>query len=264
MRGEPEPRQFENRNTINRSKWSENWIIYDQNLLIQKDFEYICEAVFNFYQHHLDKFIRKNDKLWMDFCKTFIQKDAQGNDKVYLDLDTRAYDLTDPTVQVPATEKTVQPIPEDHFSFSTKMMAMSLQLYQEQVEHRFCPYAQFAYDKLVHFVDSRKELTQQSYRYFCEHAYNQFFVHEAFHQSARSRTRAKDIGNDTPLPESTKLSAYVWVQDDKAYKHVPKQRLLDDEVEGPFTPEEYDVEMQEASEKDSQEGDERWNKFWRY
>ena len=27
--------------------------------------------VFDFYQCHWDKFIRKNDKLWIDFCKTF-------------------------------------------------------------------------------------------------------------------------------------------------------------------------------------------------
>ena len=133
-------------------------------------------------------------------------------------------------VEVPATEYTVQPCPEDHLSFSMKLMVMALQLYQDKVEKSFCPYVQYAYDKLTQFVDSRKEMTQRSYWYFCEHAYNQFFVHEAFHQLARARTKAKEIGADTPLHSSTKLDGYAWIQDHGEIKHVPKERLQDDEL----------------------------------
>ena len=60
LRGEHPPRDFENRGTIDQDQWSENWKVYSTNL-----------EVFDFYQCHLDKFIRKNDKLWIDFCKTF-------------------------------------------------------------------------------------------------------------------------------------------------------------------------------------------------
>ena len=39
-------------------------------------------------------------------------------------------------------------------------------------------------------------MTAESYRFFVEHAYNQFFQHESFHISARSKTKAKDIGQE--------------------------------------------------------------------
>ena len=59
----------------------------------------------------------------------------------------------------------------------------------------FVNFTVFALNKLRQFVDSRKELTAQSYRFFVEHAYNQFFQHEAFHQSARARTKVKECGS---------------------------------------------------------------------
>ena len=56
---------------------------------------------------------------------------------MYLELDTRAGDMTILNVEVPATEYTVQPCPEDHLSFSMKLMVMALQLYQDKVEKVF-------------------------------------------------------------------------------------------------------------------------------
>jgi hypothetical protein len=40
--------------------------------------EWLAEAVFQFYQVHLDRLIRENDKLWGDFCKK--KYDVDGNE----------------------------------------------------------------------------------------------------------------------------------------------------------------------------------------
>ena len=71
---------------------------------------------------------------------------------------------------------------------------MAIDLYEDEAPANFCHFTVFALNKLRQFVDSRKELTAQSYRFFVEHAYNQFFQHEAFHQSAQARTKVRGCG----------------------------------------------------------------------
>ena len=51
----------------------------------------------------------------------------------------------------------------------------------------------------------------------------QFFQHEAFHQSARARTRVKDIhGGD--FHTSKKLDGYIWIASDSKFKQVWKDQ----------------------------------------
>jgi len=138
--------------------------------------------------------------------------------------------MNDPGVEVPMNKKTVIPEPERHFSFSTKLMVLAIDLYEEEAPKEFCPYTIFALKKLRQFVDSRKEMTAQSYRFFVEHAYNQFFHHEAFHQSAAARTKAKDIGAGE-FQTSTKLAGYVWIAGEKKMTLVPKDQADDVDME---------------------------------
>ena len=105
-----------------------------------------------------------------------------------------------------------------------------MELYQDEAPREFCHYTPFAYRKLKQFVDDRKEMTAQSYRFFVEHAYNQFFQHEAFHQSARARTKAKDL-NAGDFHTSTKLDGYVWVASSEKMAHVPKGQADDVDME---------------------------------
>eukprot|EP00435_Cladocopium_sp_Y103_P003598 s8614_g1.t1 len=104
-------------------------------------------------------------------------------------------------------------------------MLLAIQLYMERAETRFHPFTQYAYEKLESYVESKKQITQESYRHFVEHAYNQFFVHSAFLESSRSRTKAKDIGATEPLGISTKLDGYVWIQDSKGTRRIPKSKV---------------------------------------
>ena len=73
----------------------------------------------------------------------------------------------------------------------------------------------------MEFVEPRKELTKESYRHFVEHAYNQFFQHEAFHSSACSKTHAKDLSAGE-FKTSTKLKAYTWVTNDGRVARIKK------------------------------------------
>ena len=161
--------------------------------------------------------------MWGDFCKK--KYDDDGND-IGLELNTCGYDMTDPNVEVPMTKKTIIPDPETHFSFSTKLMVLAIDLYQNEAPRGFCPYTNFAYKKLTQFVDSRKDMTAQSYRFFVEHAYNQLFQHEAFHQSARARTKAKDLGAGE-FHTSAKLDGCVWLANTDKMVHVPKDQADD-------------------------------------
>ena len=138
--------------------------------------------------------------------------------------------MNDPGVGVPMNKKTAIPEPERHFSFSTKLMVLAIDLYEEEAPKEFCPYTIFALKKLRQFVDSRKEMTAQSYRFVVEHAYNQFFHHEAFHQSAAARTKAKDIGAGE-FQTSTKLAGYVWIAGEKKMTLVPKDQADDVDME---------------------------------
>ena len=203
-------------------------LLYERDLTIQEDTEWMAEAVYVFYSKHLDKLIRENDRMWGDFCKKV--KDEHGNELDQLELNTFGYDLRNPNVEVPMNKKTIIPDPEKHFSFSTKMMVLAMELYQDEAPREFCHYTTFAYRKLKQFVDDRKEMTAQSYRFFVEHAYNQFFQHEAFHQSARARTKAKDL-NAGDFHTSTKLDGYVWVASSEKMAHVPKGQADDVDME---------------------------------
>ena len=121
------------------------------------------------------------------------------------------FDLTDPTTVVTPTPKTVIPEPEKHFSCTTILMVMALELYQEESERKFCHYVTYAHQKLVNVVESRKQMTTEFYKFFIEHAYNPFVTHSAFHTSARAKTKAKDITGHGITHVSTKLTGYVWI-----------------------------------------------------
>ena len=137
-----------------------------------------------------------------------------------LELDTLGYDMGDPNMKVPMNKNTVIPEAETHISFSTKLMVMAIDLYEQEAPSEFSPYTIYALKKLRQFVDSRKEITAQSYRFFVEHAYNQFFQHEAFHQSAIARTRVREFGAGE-FSTSTKLAGYVWIAGERKMTHVP-------------------------------------------
>ena len=70
-------------------------------------------------------------------------------------------------------------------------------------------------------------MTAESHRFFIENAYKQFFQHEFFHTSARSKTKAKDVGASGILHTSTKLSGYVWVGSETKLAHVPEDQAGD-------------------------------------
>ena len=138
--------------------------------------------------------------------------------------------MTIPGIQVPMNKKTVIPEPERHFSLSTKLMVMAIDLYEEEAPPSFCHFTTFALKKLRQLVDSRKEMTAQSYRFFVEHAYNQFFQHEAFHQSATARTKVREFTTGE-FHTSTKLEGYVWIAGGGNVKHVPKDQADDVDME---------------------------------
>ena len=228
MRGQVEPAGWEDRFSISRENWREKFLLYERDLAIQKDMEYLSEAVFVFYTKHLDQFIRENNKLWGDFCKRKVDRD--GNILDALELNTHGYDMTTQGITVPMNKRTVIPEPERHFSFSTKMMIMAIDLYEDEAPANFCHFTIFALNKLRQFVDSRKELTAQSYRFFVEHAYNQFFQHEAFHQSARARTKVKECGTGD-YHISTKLDGYIWIAGNEKIAHIPETEKANVDME---------------------------------
>ena len=157
--------------------------------------------------------IRKNDKLWGDFCrKRYVWNEATEDYEEYLELSTKGYHTSDPSVVIPSTSKTVNPEPEKHFSFSTMLTVMAIELYQDESERQlFATMSPMLIKNLSNFVESRKQMTVESYRFFIENAYNDFFQHESFRTSARSKTKAKDIGASGILHTSTKLAGYVWL-----------------------------------------------------
>ena len=124
-----------------REQWSENWLLYERGLMIQEDLEWLAEAVYQFYQKHLDKLIRENDRMWGDFCKE--RYDDDDGHELGLELNSAGYDMTDPDVEIPMTKKTIIPDPETHFSFPTKLMVLAIDLYQHEALRDFCPYTHF-------------------------------------------------------------------------------------------------------------------------
>ena len=69
LRGQGRPPGWEDRFDIEREQWSENWLLYERDLMIQADLEWFAEAVYQFYKEHLDKLIGENDRMWGEFCK---------------------------------------------------------------------------------------------------------------------------------------------------------------------------------------------------
>ena len=70
-------------------------------------------------------------------------------------------------------------------------------------------------------------MTTESYKFFIEHAYNQFVTHSAFHTSARAKTKAKDITGHGITHVSTKLSGYVWIGSKTKLVHIPEDQADD-------------------------------------
>ena len=228
MRGQGPPNNWENRFNIPMNSWHETWLNYQGDHDIQEDMEWLSEAVFQFYQVHLDRMIRKNELLWGDFCKPkYHWNEVKEEYEKYLDLNMAGFDLTDPTTVVTPTPKTVIPEPEKHFSFTTILMVMAIELYQEESERKFCQYVTYADQQLVNFVESRKQMTTESYKFFIEHAYNQFVTQSAFHTSARAKTKAKDITGHGITHVSTKLSGYVWIGSQTKLVHIPEDQAFD-------------------------------------
>eukprot|EP00435_Cladocopium_sp_Y103_P063415 s194_g25.t1 len=251
--------------------WSENFKMYRRDEFIQQDLEILTEPVFDMYQKHLDKLIRSNDKLWGVFC--LQRKDPSGNILGLELVMPPGWKKGDPAVEM--NKDHIIPQPELHFSFSTKMLLLAVQLYRQNVEYTFHPFPQFAFEKLVSYVESRKKMAQESYRHFVEHAYNQFFVHQAFHESSRSRTRAKDSGATEPFGVSTisslstkhsmnhhvqeqgqrtvelqNLSGYpqnlmltFWIQDSTGTRRIPKSRVDEDPIQSDDPPQAQDTPM---------------------
>ena len=87
-------------------------------------------------------------------------------------------------------------------------------------------------------------MTAESYRFFIEKAYNQFFQHECFQISARSKTKAKDIGASGALHTSTKLSGYVWLGNDTNLVHVPEDQVGDVQMDADDEAEEEQMNCQ--------------------
>ena len=123
-------------------------------------------------------------------------------------------------------------------------MVMAIELYQHESERRFCHFVTYAHQKLklVSFVESRKQMTTESYKLFIEHAYNQFVTHEAFHTSAVSKTKAKDITGHGIHQVSTKLSGYVWIGSTTKIVHTKEDQADDVVME--------DVEIEDEDETD--------------
>ena len=76
MRGQGEPPGWEDRFDIDRERWSENWLLYERDLMIQKDMEWLAEAVFKFYRKASRQVDQRNDKLWRDFCQKKFDDDG--------------------------------------------------------------------------------------------------------------------------------------------------------------------------------------------
>ena len=154
--------------------------------------------------------IRKNHLLRGDVCKKVVKRDpvtGQTEETKLLDLV-----FLPGATEVPPEPSNVIPKPEKHFSFSTTLMVLATELYFAKVpDHKLSSYAKFPYQKLVEFVESRKEMTRSSYRHFVEHAYTQFVQHKSFHSAACSKTTTKDVYASGMFDTSTKLEAYTWV-----------------------------------------------------
>eukprot|EP00435_Cladocopium_sp_Y103_P052220 s573_g16.t1 len=187
--------------------------MYRRDELIQSDFEWLMEAVFDFYQRDLDNLIRSNERLWGDFCMRREDENGKTEDE---EGNTLGLEMVPPPggflpdKEYKLSKHNIIPFPEKHFSFSTKMMLLAIQLYKERSDYQFHPFTQFAFDKLESYVESKKQLTKESYRHFVEHAYNQFFVEEM---------------DDVPMPDDEQPDPYAEFPDEmKVDEDQPEQQ----------------------------------------
>ena len=158
MRGQGPPNNWEKkRRNIPMNSWHETWLNYQRDLEIQEDMEWLSEVVFQFYQVHLDRMIRKNELLWGDCCKPkYHWNEVTEEYEKYLDLNMTGFDITDPTTVVTPTPKTAIPEPEKHVSFTTILMVMAIEPYQEESTRKFCHNVTYAHQKLVSLVWNRE------------------------------------------------------------------------------------------------------------
>ena len=146
MRGQVEPAGWEDRFSISRENWREKFLLYETDLAIQKDMEYLSEAVFVFTPSILISSSERTTSSGETSCKRKVDRD--GNILDALELNTHGYDMTIQGITVPMNKRTVIPEPERHFSFSTKMMIMAIDLYEDEAPANFCHFTIFALNKL--------------------------------------------------------------------------------------------------------------------
>ena len=82
-------------------------------------------------------------------------------------------------------------------------------------------------------------MTAQPYKFLVEHAYNQFFQHEAFMNLHVQEQRQRILVQVNFTP-STKLDGYVWIGTRDNIVHIPKNHT-------------EDVEMQEGNAEEEEE-----------
>ena len=135
-----------------------------------------------FYQVHLDRMIRKNELLWGDFCKPkYHWNEVKEEYEKYLDL---KHDRLWPHRSKYGCDTNSK----DSHSWTWKSISHSQQLWwwwqmnfsKENLKGSFATMSHMLIKKLVNFVESRKQMTIESYKFFIEHAYNQFVTHSAF------------------------------------------------------------------------------------
>ena len=229
--------------------WPQEWHEYERNEFIQKDFEWLAEAVYDLFQNHLTQLIRQNHLLWGDFCKR-IKNVSTGADGPLLDLIGG---------NVEVSKDTVQPEPEKHFSFSTRLMMFAIDQYQSRASHVYRPFTSFCVRRLRQFVEFRKEKSQADFRHIVLHAYNQFTQHASFWNSEKSKTKCTSMGFSQEGWTSTKLEGYTWVFSEEQGVHVPKdiadEVVLDVKVRSDVVEQAQEVteEVEEADEEHSME-----------
>ena len=172
--------------------------------------------------------IRKNDKLWGDFCrKRYVWNEATEDYEEYLELSTKGYHTSDPSVVIPSTSKTVNPEPEKHFSFSTMLTVMAIELYQDESERQlFATMSPMLIKNLSNFVESRKQMTVESYRFFIENAYNDFFHMSLFAPLRVPRPRPRTLALQEFSIHPQSLLVMCGLVDTKLV-HVPEDQTGD-------------------------------------
>ena len=162
------------------------------------------------------------------------------------DLSWTRLDMTQPDQmsQFPWTRTQSFQVQGAHFSYSTKLLVLAIELYLRDAPRDFCHYVNFAYKKFFQFVESRKEMTARSYRFFVEHAYNILqSILSAW--SLQSICTCKNEGKGSWcrwISLLNKLDGYVWIGTRGNIVHIPKDYAEDAEMQ------EGDAEEQEEQE----------------